>query len=64
MEADPSEIVMTKTEFLLSQAHKIAQRAFDDPTEGAVIEIFRRLCCEYEEAQMREEINPQKGALH
>jgi hypothetical protein len=43
---------VTETETLLSQAQDIALRAFEDPTESAVMDIFRRLCCEQDEARL------------
>lgn len=48
----------TQTEMLLSQAAEIAKRTFIDPTENAVLEIFRRLsyemdCSEAERGERR-----------
>ncbi len=45
---------MTETENLLAQAQDIALRSFDAPSEGAVMEIFRRLCIENDEARMQQ----------
>ncbi|CAB3909426.1 hypothetical protein LMG26842_05786 [Achromobacter dolens] len=54
---------MTETETLLTQAQDIALRAFEDPTESAVMDIFRRLCCEQDEARMSREME-HAGVLH
>lgn len=37
---------MTKTERLLRQARAIAERAFGDPSEEAVLRVFDQLCLE------------------
>jgi hypothetical protein len=37
---------MTETEQLLKNAAEVAKRTFIDPTEAAVIEIFKELCAE------------------
>lgn len=47
---------MTETETLLTKAQDIALRAFEDPTESAVMDIFRRLCCEQDEARLSRDI--------
>lgn len=54
---------MTETETLLSQAQDIALRAFDEPSESAVMDIFRRLCCEQDEARLNREMES-RGVLH
>lgn len=54
---------MTETETLLSQAQDIALRAFDEPSESAVMDIFRRLCCEQDEARMSRDMES-RGVLH
>ncbi|AZW22939.1 hypothetical protein [Bordetella bronchiseptica] len=53
---------MTETESLLSKAQDIALRAFEQPTESAVMDIFRRLCVEADEARMQSDAYA--GALH
>lgn len=53
---------MTETENLLSKAQDIALRAFERPTETAVMEIFRRLCVEADEARLQADAHA--GALH
>ncbi|CUJ41834.1 Uncharacterised protein [Achromobacter xylosoxidans] len=57
------EMEMTETETLLTQAQDIALRAFEDPTESAVMDIFRRLCCEQDEARMSRDMES-RGVLH
>ncbi|WP_185844199.1 hypothetical protein [Bordetella hinzii] len=37
---------MTETEKTLKTAADIAKRTFIDPSEGAVLDIFRELCAE------------------
>ncbi|MFY1939507.1 hypothetical protein ACOTCW_29200 [Achromobacter xylosoxidans] len=37
---------MTETETLLQNAANIAKRTFIDPSETAVLEIFKELCAE------------------
>jgi hypothetical protein len=37
---------MTETEKLLNNAQDIARRAFVDPSEAAVMDLFRELCNE------------------
>jgi hypothetical protein len=37
---------MTETEQLLKNAAAVAKRTFIDPTEAAVLEIFKELCAE------------------
>ncbi len=37
---------MTETEKLLNNAQDIARRAFVDPSEAAVMDLFRELCAE------------------
>lgn len=37
---------LTETEKLLISAQDIARRAFVDPSESAVMELFRELCTE------------------
>lgn len=37
---------MTETEKLLQNAADVAKRTFIDPTESAVMEIFKELCAE------------------
>lgn len=37
---------MTETEKLLKNAADVAKRTFIDPTESAVMEIFKELCAE------------------
>ncbi|WP_286936158.1 hypothetical protein [Achromobacter sp. UBA4530] len=37
---------MTETEQLLKNAAEVAKRTFIDPTESAVMEIFKELCAE------------------
>jgi len=37
---------MTETEKLLQHAQDIARRAFVDPSEAAVMDLFRELCVE------------------
>ena len=37
---------MTETEKILKTATDIAKRTFVDPTESAVMELFRELCAE------------------
>lgn len=37
---------MTETEQLLKSAAEVAKRTFIDPTEAAVLEIFKELCAE------------------
>lgn len=37
---------MTETEKLLKNAAEVAKRTFIDPTESAVMEIFKELCAE------------------
>lgn len=54
---------MTETETLLSRAQDIALRAFDEPSESAVMDIFRRLCCELDEARMAQGTE-EHGVLH
>jgi hypothetical protein len=54
---------MTETENLLSRAQDIALRAFDEPSESAVMDIFRRLCCELDEARMTQGTQ-EHGVLH
>ncbi|MFU2050566.1 hypothetical protein [Bordetella hinzii] len=39
---------MTETEKTLKTAADIAKRTFIDPSEGAVLDIFRELCAERE----------------
>lgn len=46
---------MTETEKLLRNAADVAKRIFIDPSETAVLEIFRRLCCEQDEARLSRE---------
>ena len=53
---------MTKTESLLSQAADIAKRIFIDPSEQAVLEIFRRLSYEMDTAEC--ERGESRGAMH
>lgn len=47
---------VTETETLLSKAQDIALRAFEDPSESAVMDIFRRLCCEQDEARLSRDL--------
>ncbi|KDB68539.1 hypothetical protein [Bordetella bronchiseptica] len=47
---------MTETESLLSKAQDIALRAFEQPTVSAVMDIFRRLCVEADEARMQQDL--------
>jgi len=54
---------VTETETLLTKAQDIALRAFEDPTESAVMDIFRRLCCEQDEARMSREVEGH-GVMH
>lgn len=54
---------MTETETLLSKAQDIALRAFEDPSESAVMDIFRRLCCEQDEARMSQGVEGY-GVVH
>ena len=54
---------MTETETLLTQAQDIALRAFEDPSESAVMDIFRRLCCEQDEARMSQGVEGY-GVVH
>ena len=54
---------VTETETLLSKAQDIALRAFEDPSESAVMDIFRRLCCEQDEARMSRELEGH-GVVH
>ena len=54
---------MTETETLLTQAQDIALRAFEEPTEGAVMDIFRRLCCEQDEARLSRDLEG-RGVVH
>ena len=54
---------MTETETLLSKAQDIALRAFEDPSESAVMDIFRRLCCEQDEARMSQGLEGH-GVIH
>lgn len=37
---------MTETEQLLKNAAEVAKRTFIDPTEAAVMKIFKELCAE------------------
>jgi len=37
---------VTETEKLLNNAQDIARRAFVDPSEAAVMDLFRELCAE------------------
>lgn len=37
---------MTETEKLLKEAAEISKRTFVDPSEDAVLEIFKELCAE------------------
>ncbi|MBO9331846.1 hypothetical protein GHR37_22115 [Achromobacter xylosoxidans] len=37
---------LTETEKLLNNAQDIARRTFVDPSEAAVMEVFRELCAE------------------
>lgn len=37
---------LTETEQLLQHAQDIARRTFVDPSEAAVMEVFRELCAE------------------
>ncbi|MGK4923144.1 hypothetical protein ACSLUB_11460 [Bordetella hinzii] len=37
---------MTETEKLLKEAAEVAKRTFVDPSEAAVLDIFRELCAE------------------
>lgn len=39
----------TETENLLETAKEIARRAFNDPSEACVMDLFRRLCMEQDE---------------
>lgn len=39
---------MSQTETLLAQAEDIARRRFEDPSEGTVMQLFARLCREYD----------------
>lgn len=39
---------MTETEKLLKEAAEVAKRTFVDPSEAAVLDIFRELCAERE----------------
>lgn len=55
---------MTETETLLTRAQDIALRAFPEPTELAVMEIFRRLCVETDEARMQREYVGESGVFH
>lgn len=54
---------MTETEALLTKAQDIALRAFEDPSESAVMDIFRRLCCEQDEARMNRDLESH-GVIH
>lgn len=54
---------MTETETLLTKAQDIALRAFEDPSESAVMDIFRRLCCEQDEARMSRDLESH-GVIH
>lgn len=54
---------MTETEKLLRNAADVAKRIFIDPSETAVLEIFRRLCCEQDEARMSRELEGH-GVVH
>lgn len=54
---------MTETETLLTQAQDIALRAFEDPSESAVMDIFRRLCSEQDEARMSQGMEGH-GVIH
>ena len=53
---------MTQTEALLKQAADIAQRQFKEPSEAAILEVFRRLAYEFDtvEAERAEAVH----ALH
>lgn len=42
----PNTNDMTETEKLLNNAQDIARRAFVDPSEAAVMDVFRELCNE------------------
>jgi len=42
----PNTNDMTETEKLLNNAQDIARRAFVDPSEAAVMDLFRELCNE------------------
>jgi hypothetical protein len=55
---------MTETETLLHKAQDIALRAFEEPTEGAVMDIFRRLCSENDDAKMERDVTAFSGTVH
>lgn len=55
---------MTETEQLLKNAAEVAKRTFIDPSESAVMDIFRRLCDEIDAARQYEEISDHGKTLH
>ncbi|MCM2569730.1 MULTISPECIES: hypothetical protein [Achromobacter] len=47
---------MTDTEKLLQKARQIATRAFSDPSESAVLDVFHELCAERDRSPSASEV--------
>lgn len=55
---------MTETEKLLDAAQDLARRIFEEPSEGAVMDIFQRLCDEADATRCNQEIADHGQTIH